>query len=99
MIVEITEKDILESLRKVDPRQVIRLNYLTNGATHLSEEEIDGGLIERALKSEASVSLTDLVNDLAKNFAYREAKLLLNEFLEKAKLLNLSNKIVYSFVH
>jgi hypothetical protein len=64
----------------------------------MGEKEICSGLVAMARESHASSTLSDLINDMAKNFAYGKAKLSFVEFLAKAKQLHLSKDIVDNFV-
>lgn len=99
------EDDIVVDLRdtedldaEVDDRVQVRHDFFVREGKRLSSQEIDSSLQAIALSSNPRSPLCDIVHLMVTDFAYREARLSLSEFISRFKSNKLAELIVNSFI-
>lgn len=80
----------------INPGVQVRFSNLTRNQ-NLTSDQIDEKLVKKAHEQSEASSLNDLIKNLVKEFAYKEAGLTLQEFLDKFDENNLADIIVKSF--
>lgn len=90
---------IHDQKRIIDPRVKVRFGFLTRESERMTNHEIDRKLREKAQTESPGASLSDLIKSMVKEVAYGQARLSLQEFIERFKKNRLADLIAAKFAN
>lgn len=85
--------------RSIDPRVKVRFGFLTREGERLSDQDVDRKLREKAQEDSPGASLSDLIKAMVKEVAYGQARLSLQEFIDRFKKNRLADVIASKFAN